>query len=163
MPELSHIDPRSAALLVTDYQVDTLTRFMTAAQLGSAADVHHPGNAPGPISGSPSRLGRAGRLLRPPGPDCPGDRDLLVRSFCATCRNGNLGEGGNAAEPDVVDPSPGLGDCGEQSVPAFGPHCRAHLQSPTPCGFVDETWMANGAMLRRVDRPSINSSSVSRR
>src|SRR5580700_10956250 len=30
---------------------------------------------------------------------------------------GNLGEGGNAAEPDVVDPSPGLGDCGEQSVP----------------------------------------------
>ena len=33
---------------------------------------------------------------------------------------GNLGEGGNAAEPDVVDPSPGLGDCGEQSVAAFG-------------------------------------------
>jgi hypothetical protein len=32
MPELSHIDPRSAALLVMDYQVDTLTRFMTAAQ-----------------------------------------------------------------------------------------------------------------------------------
>jgi hypothetical protein len=31
MPELSHIDPRSAALLVMDYQVDTLTRFMTAA------------------------------------------------------------------------------------------------------------------------------------
>jgi hypothetical protein len=35
---------------------------------------------------------------------------------------GNLGEGGNAAEPDVVDPSPGLGDGGEQSVPAFRPH-----------------------------------------
>jgi hypothetical protein len=33
MPELSHIDPRSAALLVMDYQVDTLTRFMTAATL----------------------------------------------------------------------------------------------------------------------------------
>jgi hypothetical protein len=33
---------------------------------------------------------------------------------------GNPGEGGNAAEPDVVDPSPGLGDCGEQSVPALG-------------------------------------------
>jgi hypothetical protein len=32
MPELSHIDPGSAALLVMDYQVDTLTRFMTAAQ-----------------------------------------------------------------------------------------------------------------------------------
>jgi len=28
MPELSHIDPRSAALLVMDYQVDTFTRFM---------------------------------------------------------------------------------------------------------------------------------------
>ena len=32
--------------------------------------------------------------------------------------------------------------------------CRAHLQRPTPCGFVDETWMANGAMLRRVGRPA---------
>jgi hypothetical protein len=31
MPELSHIDPRSAMLLVMDYQVDTLTKFMTAA------------------------------------------------------------------------------------------------------------------------------------
>ena len=30
--ELSHIDPSSAALLVMDYQVDTLTRFMTPAQ-----------------------------------------------------------------------------------------------------------------------------------
>jgi nicotinamidase-related amidase len=36
MPELSPIDPRSAALLVMDYQVDVLTRFMTAAQ---SADV----------------------------------------------------------------------------------------------------------------------------
>jgi hypothetical protein len=36
---------------------------------------------------------------------------------------GDLGEG-NAAEPDGVDPSPDLGDRGEQSVPAFGPHCR---------------------------------------
>jgi hypothetical protein len=35
---------------------------------------------------------------------------------------GNLGEGAIAAEPDVVDPSPGLGDGGEQSVPAFRPH-----------------------------------------
>jgi nicotinamidase-related amidase len=32
MPELSHVDPRSAALLVMDYQVDALTKFMTAAQ-----------------------------------------------------------------------------------------------------------------------------------
>ncbi|HET6234275.1 MAG TPA: isochorismatase family protein [Acetobacteraceae bacterium] len=36
MPELSHTDPRSAALLVMDYQVDTLTRFMTAAQSADA-------------------------------------------------------------------------------------------------------------------------------
>src|ERR1700752_4143967 len=36
MPRLSHVDPRSAALLVMDYQVDTLTRFMTEAQ---SADV----------------------------------------------------------------------------------------------------------------------------
>jgi nicotinamidase-related amidase len=36
MPELSHIDPRSAALLVMDYQVDALTRSMTAAQSADA-------------------------------------------------------------------------------------------------------------------------------
>ena len=36
MPQLSHIDPRSAALLVMDYQVDALTRFMTAAQSADA-------------------------------------------------------------------------------------------------------------------------------
>ena len=36
MPELSRIDPRSAALLVMDYQVDTLTRFMTAVQSADA-------------------------------------------------------------------------------------------------------------------------------
>ena len=36
MPELSYIDPRSAALLVMDYQVDTLTKFMTAAQSADA-------------------------------------------------------------------------------------------------------------------------------
>jgi nicotinamidase-related amidase len=35
MPELSHIDPRSAALLVMDYQV-ALTKFMTAAQSADA-------------------------------------------------------------------------------------------------------------------------------
>src|ERR1700723_2744486 len=36
MPELSPIDPRSAALLVMDYQVDTLTKVMTAAQSADA-------------------------------------------------------------------------------------------------------------------------------
>jgi nicotinamidase-related amidase len=36
MPELAQIDPRSAALLVMDYQVHTLTRFMTAER---SADV----------------------------------------------------------------------------------------------------------------------------
>ena len=36
MPELSHIDPRNTALLVMDYQVDALTKFMTAAQSADA-------------------------------------------------------------------------------------------------------------------------------
>jgi nicotinamidase-related amidase len=36
MPELSPIDPRSAALLVMDYQVDPLTGFMTPAQSADA-------------------------------------------------------------------------------------------------------------------------------
>src|SRR4030088_1210156 len=36
MPELSHIDPRNTALLVMDYQVDALTKFMTAAQSANA-------------------------------------------------------------------------------------------------------------------------------
>src|SRR3984957_6433268 len=36
MPELSHIDPGRAALLVMDYQVDVLTGFMTAAQSADA-------------------------------------------------------------------------------------------------------------------------------
>src|SRR6266478_258960 len=36
MPDLSHIDPGSAALLVMDYQVDSLTRFMTVAQSADA-------------------------------------------------------------------------------------------------------------------------------
>jgi transposase len=36
MPELSHIDPKSTALLVMDYQVDTLTKFMRAAQSADA-------------------------------------------------------------------------------------------------------------------------------
>jgi hypothetical protein len=29
---------------------------------------------------------------------------------------GDFGEGSNAAEPDIVDPSPDLGDCGQQST-----------------------------------------------
>ena len=36
MPELSHIDSRNTALLVMDYQVDVLTKFMTAAQSADA-------------------------------------------------------------------------------------------------------------------------------
>lgn len=52
---------------------------------------------------------------------------------------------------------------GEQSVPAFRRHRRRIYRDQLRVGFVDETWMANGSMLRRVDRPSINSSSVSRR
>jgi nicotinamidase-related amidase len=36
MPGLSHIDSGSTALLVMDYQVDALTRFMTAAQSADA-------------------------------------------------------------------------------------------------------------------------------
>ena len=36
MTELSHIDPERAALLVMDYQVDPLTKFMTAAQSADA-------------------------------------------------------------------------------------------------------------------------------
>jgi hypothetical protein len=36
MSELSPIDPGSAALLVMDYQVDTLTTFMTSAQSAGA-------------------------------------------------------------------------------------------------------------------------------
>ena len=36
MPELSPIDPQSTALLVMDYQVDTLTKFMMAAQAADA-------------------------------------------------------------------------------------------------------------------------------
>ncbi len=42
MPKLSPIDPGSAALLVMDYQVDALTRFMTAAQSADAIR-HVPG------------------------------------------------------------------------------------------------------------------------
>ena len=36
MPELSPIDPKNAALLVMDYQVDVLTKLMTAAQSAGA-------------------------------------------------------------------------------------------------------------------------------
>jgi Isochorismatase family len=36
MPELSHIYPWNTALLVMDYQVDALTKFMTAAQSADA-------------------------------------------------------------------------------------------------------------------------------
>jgi hypothetical protein len=35
---------------------------------------------------------------------------------------GDLSEGGKAAEPNALDPSSGLGDCGEQSIASFGTH-----------------------------------------
>jgi hypothetical protein len=38
MPELPHIDPGRAALLVMDYQVDTLTKFMTAAPIPDSSN-----------------------------------------------------------------------------------------------------------------------------
>ena len=37
---------------------------------------------------------------------------------------GDLGEGANATKPEIVDPSPGLGDCGQQSIASLGFHCR---------------------------------------
>src|SRR5580693_9342769 len=52
---------------------------------------------------------------------------------------GDLGEGGKAAEPNALDPSSGLGDCGEQSIAPFGTHrrfCGGRMkdapQSPEP-------------------------------
>ena len=45
---------------------------------------------------------------------------------------GNLGEGDNSTEPDVVDPSPGLDDCGEQSITALGCRKAASDQRPIP-------------------------------
>jgi len=33
---------------------------------------------------------------------------------------GDLCEGCNSTLPEVVDPSSGLGDCGEQGIPALG-------------------------------------------
>jgi hypothetical protein len=60
-----------------------------AAPPGSAAEVHHPGGAPlAALGRAVLGWGRRAGLLLPPAPDCPGDRDLLVRSFCATSRNG---------------------------------------------------------------------------
>jgi hypothetical protein len=71
---------------------------------GSAADVHHPGSAPGPVSGSPSP-GWGGL----PDPDCPGDRDLLVRSFCEQARkesgsSSSRGESAGHPRPAVLRP-----------------------------------------------------------
>jgi hypothetical protein len=33
---------------------------------------------------------------------------------------GDLGEGASVAEPEIVDPSPGLGECGQQSIASRG-------------------------------------------
>jgi hypothetical protein len=37
---------------------------------------------------------------------------------------GDLGERANATKPEIVDPSPGLGDWGQQSIASLGFHCR---------------------------------------
>ena len=50
---------------------------------------------------------------------------------------GNLGEGGEAAEPNSVDPTPRLGDGGEQSIMALRFHCRFF------------TWLMNDAFHSR--------------
>ena len=63
---------------------------------GIAAEVHHPGGAPGPISGAPSPTGTGWApssypvLIARAIARCVlgGVADLLVSSFCATCRNG---------------------------------------------------------------------------
>ncbi|HEV3312935.1 MAG TPA: hypothetical protein VG815_20690, partial [Chloroflexota bacterium] len=92
MPELSPIDPWSAALLVMGYQVDTLIRFMTPAQSADAiacvpdlitmargAGRGHDGDScrwriPARSSrGCGLSLGRRPRLLRRPG--CAGACD----------------------------------------------------------------------------------------
>ena len=56
----------------------------------------------------------------------------------------NLGEGGKAAEPDIVDPTPGLGDGGKQTIAALGFHRRfcAGLMNDALHG--DETWRRPG-------------------
>jgi nicotinamidase-related amidase len=41
MPELSPIDPRRTPLLVTDYQVDTLTRFVVLSAVRHAGDLDY--------------------------------------------------------------------------------------------------------------------------
>ena len=59
MPEHPCIDPRGSALLVMDYEVDTLTRFMTAAR--STVDA---------IACVPELIAMAPRRRRGDGPPC---------------------------------------------------------------------------------------------
>jgi hypothetical protein len=64
--------------------------------------------------------------------------------FAMGLTRGNLGEGGNAVEPDVVDPSPGLGDGGEQSVPAFGLHRWIYARLMNDALHGREAWRGPG-------------------
>ena len=58
---------------------------------------------------------------------------------------GNLGEGGDTAEPEVVDPSAGLGDGGEQSIAAFGLHRRLRVHGRMNDAFHGrEAWSGPG-------------------
>lgn len=57
---------------------------------------------------------------------------------------GNLGEGDKAAEPNVVDPSPGLGDGDEQSITALGFHYPFFAWHMTDALHSGETWRGQG-------------------
>jgi hypothetical protein len=53
---------------------------------------------------------------------------------------GNLGERGDPTEPDVVDPSSGLGDCSVQGVPALGLHRRLLSRGMKNALYRGEAW-----------------------
>src|SRR5580692_7400909 len=70
---------------------------------------------------------------------------------------GDLSEVGKAAEPNALDPSSGLGDCGEQSIAPFGTHRRfcggrmkdalnGHKAWRDP-GKLDRDWRTAGSLL----------------
>ena len=81
-------------------------------------------------------MGGASRLVRiDPSPECEPvalrrDTPAISNDGTGSTRSALQKSAGhscscrNAAEPDVVDPSPGFGDRVEQSIPAFGPQCR---------------------------------------
>jgi hypothetical protein len=59
----------------------------------------------------------------------------------------NLGEGANAAEPDVVDPSPGFGDGGEQRLFAIGSSVGEGDMTPKPLPARIKDWQRNGSLV----------------